>query len=134
MATQTHPNASADDAPAGTPYVDGFVLAVPKDKIDVYEQIARSAAEVWREHGALHVIECVADDVPHGEVTSFPRAVQARDDETVIFSWITYPSREARDEINAKVMADPRIKDTMDEVPFDTRRMIYGGFRTIVEV
>lgn len=89
---------------------------------------------MWREYGALGVIEAVADDVPYGELTSFPRAVQATDDETVIFSWIAYESREARDEINEKVMADPRIKEEMAEMPFDPQRMIYGGFRTLVEL
>ena len=114
-------------------YVDGFVLAVPKDRLDEYERIAREAASVWREYGALSVVECVADDVPYGELTSFPRAVQATDDETVIFSWITYESREARDEINAKVMADPRMQGDMAEMPFDAKRMIFGGFRPLVE-
>jgi uncharacterized protein YbaA (DUF1428 family) len=106
---------------------------VPRDRLEDYERIARDAAEVWREHGALQVVETVADDVSRGELTSFPRAVQATEDETVIFSWITYPSREARDEVNAKVMADPRLRHHMQEAPFDGRRMIYGGFRTIVE-
>lgn len=134
MTTQTNSTASVEDARAGMPYVDGFVIAVPNDELDEYERIARICADVWREHGALHVAECVADDVPYGEVTSFPRAVQAQENETVIFSWITYPSREARDETNAKVMADPRLKATMDQVPFDAKRMIFGGFRTIVHV
>ncbi len=118
----------------GTPYVDGFVIAVPKDRIDDYERVAREAAAVWREHGALSVIECVADDVPYGELTSFPRAVQATDDETVIFSWIVYESREARDEVNKKVMADSRMAGGMSDMPFDGKRLIYGGFRTLVEL
>lgn len=134
MATETSPTTDDRRGEAATPYVDGFVIAVPRDRIDEYERIAREAAAVWREHGALQVLECVADDVPHGELTSFPRAVQASDEETVIFSWIAYESREARDEVNAKVMADPRIKDAMSDVPFDTKRMIYGGFRTLVEL
>ena len=87
-------------------YVDGFLVAVPKDKIEAYRELARKAGEVWKEHGAIAVVECVADDVPYGELTSFPRAVQVKEDETVIFAWIVYESREARDEINAKVMAD----------------------------
>lgn len=134
MATDTSTTATDADAATTTPYVDGFVIAVPKDRIDEYERIARDAAVVWREYGALQVLECVADDVPDGETTSFPRAVQAGDDETVIFSWIAYASRESRDEVNAKVMADPRIKDSMGEMPFDASRMIYGGFRTLVEL
>lgn len=116
------------------PYVDGFVVAVPKDRIDEYEKVAREAATVWREHGALSVAETVADDVPHGELTSFPRAVQATDEETVVFSWITYESRDARDEINQKVMADPRMQGDMSNMPFDGKRMIYGGFRPLVEL
>jgi uncharacterized protein YbaA (DUF1428 family) len=115
------------------PYVDGFVVPVPKDRIDEYEKVAREAAEVWREHGALSVTECLADDVPHGELTSFPRAVQARDDETVVFSWIVYESREARDEVNEKVMADSRMQGDMSEMPFDAKRMFFGGFRTLVD-
>ncbi|HMF69659.1 MAG TPA: DUF1428 domain-containing protein, partial [Phyllobacterium sp.] len=91
-------------------YVDGFLLAVPKEKLDAYKEVARKAGEVWKEYGALACVECIADDVPYGEVTSFPRAVQAKDDETVVFSWIVYESREKRDVINAKVMEDPRIK------------------------
>lgn len=118
------------------PYVDGFVLALPTDKIEEYKKIAKTAGEVWKEHGALSFVECIADDVPYGEVTSFPRAVQQKDGETVVFSWITYKSREARDEINKKVMADPRMKDQMDmsKMPFDGKRMIYGGFRPVVEL
>jgi uncharacterized protein YbaA (DUF1428 family) len=115
-------------------YVDGFVIAVQKDRIDEYQTIARQAAEVWMEHGALGVAETVADDVPYGEVTSFPRAVQATDDETVVFSWITYESRESRDKVNEKVMADPRMQGDMSDMPFDSRRMIFGGFRPIVEL
>jgi uncharacterized protein YbaA (DUF1428 family) len=115
------------------PYVDGFVIAVPMDRIDEYEKVARDAAALWREHGALSVTECLADDVPYGERTSFPRAVQATDDETVVFSWIVYESREVRDEVNRKVMADPRMQGDMSEMPFDAKRMIYGGFRTLVE-
>ena len=92
------------------PYVDGFVVPVPKQNIEAYKAMARKAGEVWKEHGALAYVECLGDDVPYGKVTSFPRAVQATDDEIVAFSWIVYASREARDEINAKVMADPRLK------------------------
>ncbi len=116
------------------PYVDGFVIAVQKDRVDEYEKIARGAGELWKEHGALSVSECVADDVPYGEVTSFPRAVQATDDEIVVFSWIVYESRESRDEVNEKVMADPRMQGDMSEMPFDGKRMIFGGFKPIVEL
>lgn len=115
-------------------YVDGFVLALPKSKVAEYEALSRKAGEVWKEYGALAYVECVGDDVPYGELTSFPRAVQAKDDETVVFSWIVYASREARDEINKKVMEDPRIKASMDDMPFDAKRMIFGGFKTLFEM
>jgi uncharacterized protein YbaA (DUF1428 family) len=115
-------------------YVDGFVLAVPKQQLDAYKALARTAGEVWKEHGALSYVECLADDVPYGELTSFPRAVQAREDEIVVFSWITYQSREHRDAVNAKVMADPRLKDSMTNMPFDGKRMIYGGFGSFLEM
>ena len=114
-------------------YVDGFVIPVPEDRLDEYEKMAGDAAAIWREYGALSVVECVADDVPYGELTSFPRAVQAADGETVIFSWILYESREARDRVNEKVMADPRMQGDMSEMPFDAKRMIFGGFRPLVE-
>lgn len=116
------------------PYVDGFVLAIPKDKLEEYKDIARRAGSVWMEHGATSYVECVADDVPYGELTSFPRAVQATDDEVVVFSWITYESREKRDEVNAKVMADERLKADMANMPFDAKRMIFGGFKSFLEL
>jgi uncharacterized protein YbaA (DUF1428 family) len=115
-------------------YVDGFLLAVPKQKLDAYKALAQLAGTVWKEHGALAYVECVGDDVPYGELTSFPRAVQAKDDEVVVFSWIVYESREQRDAINAKVMADPRLKGDMDSMPFDGKRMIFGGFKSLVEL
>ena len=116
------------------PYVDGFVLAVPKDRLDEYRKMAELGREVWLEYGASGYMECLADDVPYGELTSFPRAVQAKDDETVVFSWITYESREQRDEINAKVMKDPRMNGyDPSNTPFDGKRMIYGGFKSFVE-
>jgi uncharacterized protein YbaA (DUF1428 family) len=116
-------------------YVDGFVLPVPKKNIEAYREEARKAGEVWREYGALEFVECVADDVKPGKLTSFPQSVNLRDDETVVFSWIVYESREKRDEVNEKVMNDPRIKDMSPErMPFDARRMFWGGFRTIVEL
>lgn len=113
-------------------YVDGYVLAVPKAHIEAYKEMASRAGAIWKEHGALAYVECVADDVPHGELTSFPRAVQAKEDEVVVFSFITYDSRERRDEINAKVMADPRLE--APECPFDMKRMIFGGFRSMVDL
>jgi len=116
-------------------YVDGFVLPVPKDKVEVYRKMAEDAGKVWREHGALAFIECVADDVKTGELTSFPQAVKLEPNETVVFSWIVFESREHRDRVNAKVMEDPRIKSTSaDSMPFDAKRMIYGGFTTIVSL
>lgn len=114
-------------------YVDGFVLAVPKANLEAYREMARLGGEVWKEYGALAYVECIGDDVPMGELTSFPRAVQAKDDEIVVFSWIVYASRQARDEINAKVMADPRLKHDPASMPFDGKRMIYGGFETFLE-
>jgi uncharacterized protein YbaA (DUF1428 family) len=117
-------------------YVDGFVLPVPKKNLDAYRKMAQQAGEVWKEYGALEYIECVADDVKPGKVTSFPQAVQLKDDETVVFAWIVYESRAKRDEINEKVMKDPRLADMMDpkDMPFDGMRMFWGGFETIVEL
>ncbi|WP_091736968.1 DUF1428 domain-containing protein [Phenylobacterium immobile] len=115
-------------------YVDGFILAVPKARIEEYRKLAAAAGDVWMGYGALAYVETVGDDVPYGEITSFPRAVQANDDETVVFSWIVYESREARDAINAKVMADERIKAGMSQDIFDGKRMIYGGFTTLLEL
>jgi uncharacterized protein YbaA (DUF1428 family) len=114
-------------------YVDGFVLAVPKRNIATYKKIARKAAKIWKEYGALSYVEAVADDVPYGKLTSFPRSVKAKDNETVVFSWITYKSRKDRDAILKKVMADPRLHMDMKKMPFDTKRMIYGGFKTMME-
>jgi len=114
------------------PYVDGFVLAVPKASVEAYKAVATEAGKVWMEHGALSYVECIADDVPYGELTSFPRAVQAKDDEVVFFSWATYENREARDATMAKVMADERLKGP-DQMPFDGKRMIFGGFQSVVQ-
>jgi uncharacterized protein YbaA (DUF1428 family) len=116
-------------------YVDGFVLPIPKRNIDEYRRIARKAGKIWREHGALEYRECFAEDVPSGKVTSFPRSVKAKRGETVVFAWIVYRSRAHRDRVNAKVMDDPRLAD-MDPkaMPFDTQRMIYGGFEVVVDV
>jgi uncharacterized protein YbaA (DUF1428 family) len=114
-------------------YVDGFLLAVPKDRLEDYKKIATEAAAIWKEYGALEYAECTADDVPYGELTSFPRAVMAGEDETVIFSWITYESREKRDEIMGKVMKDPRMDMDPASMPFDGKRMIFGGFVPFVK-
>jgi len=114
-------------------YVDGFVVPVPKDKLEAYKALAHKGGEIWMEHGALSYVECIADDVPYGEVTSFPRAVQATDDEVVIFSWVTYTDRASRDAVMAKVMADERMKADMASMPFDGKRMIFGGFQAFIE-
>jgi len=116
------------------PYVDGFIVAVPKTNLERYKEMARIASVVWKELGALTYVECVGDDVPYGEVTSFPRAVQAKDDEVVIFSWITYEDRASRDGIVAKVMADPRLAGDEWKEVFDGKRMIYGGFQSFLAV
>ena len=115
-------------------YVDGFVIAVPKAKVEAYREMARLGGQVWMEYGALSYVECLGDDVPYGELTSFPRAVQATEDEVVVFSWITYRDKAARDEIMAKVMADERLKAYMTDMPFDGKRMIFGGFEAFVEL
>jgi uncharacterized protein YbaA (DUF1428 family) len=113
-------------------YVDGFVLAVPKNNRDAYKRHAEEAAVMFKEHGALQLVECWGDDVPDGKVTSFPMAVKCQDDETVVFSWVLWPSRQARDEGMKKFMADPRMAQ-MGPMPFDGKRMIYGGFEVIVD-
>ena len=117
-------------------YVDGFVVPVPKRKVDAYRRMARKAGKIWREHGALEYHECVADDVKMGKVTSFPQSVKLNRDETVVFSWITYRSRTHRDRVNAKVMSDPRLSGMMDpkDMPMDPKRMFFGGFKVIVDV
>ena len=115
-------------------YVDGFLLAVPKDKIELYKKMAGTAGPIWMEYGALSYVECIGDDVPYGEVTSFPRAVQAKDDEIVIFAWITYASREDRDRINAQVMKDSRLDGEEWKDVFDGKRMIFGGFKSFLSL
>ena len=117
------------------PYVDGFIVAVPKKNLEAYRRLASKAGKVWREHGALDYREWVAEDVKVGKLTSFPRAVKLKPNETVIFSWITYKSRAQRDKINAKVMTDKRLANMMSgkEMPFDGKRMIYGGFKSLVK-
>ena len=115
-------------------YVDGFIVPVPKKKLAAYRSIAKKAGKVWRDHGALEYWECVADDVKKGKWTSFPRSVKLKGGETVIFSWIMYKSRKDRDRILKKVTADPRLKKMMNPkaMPFDGKRMIWGGFESFV--
>jgi len=117
-------------------YVDGFIVPVPKKNLAAYRALARKAGKIWREHGALDYRECVAEDVKVGKLTSFPRSVKLKPNETVVFSWIAYKSRAHRDKVNAKVMKDPRLAKMMDPkaMPFDGKRMIYGGFETIVKL
>ena len=115
-------------------YVDGFVAAVPTANRDAYRQHAERAAKVFKEFGALSVVECWGDDVPEGKLTSFPLAVQRKNDETVVFSWVTWPSRKVRDDGWKEVMADPSLQSDTNPMPFDGKRMIYGGFETIVSV
>jgi uncharacterized protein YbaA (DUF1428 family) len=116
-------------------YVDGFVVPVPKKNVAAYRRIAQKAGKVWRDHGALDYREWVADDVKMGKLTSFPRSVKRKPNETVVFSWIVFKSRAHRDRVNAKAMKDPRLADMMDPkaMPFDGRRMIYGGFKILVD-
>jgi uncharacterized protein YbaA (DUF1428 family) len=117
-------------------YVDGFVIPVPKDKIDAYREMARRCGEVWREHGALSFRECIAEDVKAGQFTSFPQSVKLEDNEVVVFSWIEFASRAERDAINDKVMKDARLTELMkpEAMPFDGKRMIYGGFESMVDL
>jgi len=114
-------------------YVDGFVLPVPRKNIDAYRQMAELGGKVWREHGALDYVECIADDVKPGELTSFPQSVKLEPDETVVFAWIVYASREERDRINAAVMSDPRLTHGPNPMPFDGKRMFWGGFEVLVQ-
>lgn len=118
------------------PYVDGFVVPVPKKNIETYRAMSQRMGKVWKEHGALEYHEYIADDVKPGQFTSFPQSVDLRDDETVVFSWIVYPDRATRDRVNEKVMDDPRVKDDMDakKMPFDGKRMIFGGFTPLFEM
>lgn len=117
-------------------YVDGFVVPVPKKNMAAYRRMASNAGKVWREHGALEYIECVADDVKPGKHTSFPQSVKLKSGEVVVFSYIVYKSRKDRDRINAKVMKDPRLASMMDpkKLPFDGKRMFFGGFKTFVSL
>lgn len=115
-------------------YIDGFVIPVPKDRLNDYERIATLASQVWLEHGALEYRECVGDDLEIPDMLSFSKIANAAANETVVFAWITYRSREHRDEVNAKVMADPRMQEmgSPGNMPFDCKRMAYGGFRTLI--
>lgn len=113
-------------------YVDGFVAAVPTANRDKYLHHAQAAAAVFKEYGALEVVECWGDDVPEGKLTSFPMAVQRKEDETIIFSWVVWPSRAARDEGWKKAMADPRLDPKNNPMPYDGKRLIYGGFEMIL--
>lgn len=115
------------------PYVDGFVIPVPKAKRDAYRKMAEMGAPIFKEHGALKVVECWGDDVPDGKVTSFPMAVKKEADEDVVFSWIVWPSKAARDAGNKKVFEDPRMQMPPDGMPFDGKRMIIGGFEVMLE-
>jgi uncharacterized protein YbaA (DUF1428 family) len=114
-------------------YIDGFVAAVPTANRNAYKQHAQKAAPIFKEHGALKMVECWGDDVPDGKLTSFPMAVHKKDEETIVFSWIVWPSKQARDEGMIKVMADPRIQPDVNPMPFDGRRLIFGGFEVLVE-
>jgi uncharacterized protein YbaA (DUF1428 family) len=117
-------------------YVDGFVVPVPKRKLQAYRRMAQKAGKIWREHGALEFRECVADDVKWGKRTSFPRSVKLKAGETVMFSFIVYKSKADRNRVNAKVMKDKRLASMMDPkaMPFDAKRMIYGGFKVMVDL
>jgi uncharacterized protein YbaA (DUF1428 family) len=117
-------------------YVDGFVIPIAKENVEKYREIAQKAGEIWKEHGALEYYECLGDDLDIEKVVSFKKIAGTSDDETVIFSWIVFESREQRDKVNAAVMDDPRIKEDMKEgdAPFDYKRMAYGGFTTLVTI
>jgi len=116
-------------------YVDGFVLPVPRKHLEAYRRVARRAGRVWRDHGALEYRECVGDDLNVKKVVQFPKSVKAKGGETVVLAWIVFKSRAHRDRVNARVMKDPRIAKMMEpkSMPFDHKRMVYGGFTTLVE-
>jgi uncharacterized protein YbaA (DUF1428 family) len=115
-------------------YVEGFVAAVPAANKEIYRKHAAEAAPLFKEFGATRVVECWGDDVPDGKLTDFRRAVKAQDDEVVVFAWFEYPSKEVRDAANAKMRADPRMKAIGEQMPFDGKRMIFGGFAPILDV
>jgi uncharacterized protein YbaA (DUF1428 family) len=114
-------------------YIDGFVLAVPKANKEAYRRMAEMAWALFKEFGAIRHVECWGDDVPDGKLTDFRRSVQAKEDEVVVFSWVEYPSKEVRDAANKKMMSDPRMKEWGEKMPFDGKRMIYGGFAPIFD-
>ena len=114
-------------------YVDGFVVAVPKNRLDDYKALAKVAGEVAMELGATGYVEALGDNLSWGKVTSFPRAVQATEDEVVVFSWILYKDRESKDAVMEKFMVDPRLTECMKNTPFDMQRMVHGGFEAFVE-
>jgi uncharacterized protein YbaA (DUF1428 family) len=118
------------------PYVDGFLLPVPKRHLQAYRRMSQKAGKVWREHGALEYRECVGDDLNTKGMKTFPRQIKTKPGETVVFSWIVYKSRADRDRVNAKVMKDPRLANMMDpkSMPFDLKRMAYGGFKVMVDL
>jgi uncharacterized protein YbaA (DUF1428 family) len=118
------------------PYVDGFVIPIPADKIETYRKIAAKAGKVWMEYGALEYRECVGDDLNVEQMVPFPKLAKAKPNETVVFSWIVYKNKAHRDKVNAKVMKDPRLEKMMKdtEMPFNMKRMAYGGFKTIVDL
>jgi uncharacterized protein YbaA (DUF1428 family) len=119
------------------PYVDGFLIAVPRRKLSQYRTIARKAGKIWKDHGALEYRECAGDDLQTGMGTPFPRVIRAKPGETVVFSWVVYKSRRHRDQVNARVIKDPRMEKMMQDpkvMPFDAKRMAYGGFRVIVDL
>jgi uncharacterized protein YbaA (DUF1428 family) len=114
-------------------YVDGYVLPVPKKSVDAYRRLARKAGRIWREYGALESRECIGDDLKVKGLVPFPRAVKSKPNETTIFAWVVFKSRAHRDRVNAKVMKDPRLKMDSTSMPFDTKRMLYGGFKVLVD-
>ena len=114
-------------------YIDGCIFAVPTNNKDKYIEHAKKAGLVFKDHGALKLVDCWGDDVPDGEVTSFPMAVKCKEDETVCFSWIVWPSKEVRNQGMQKVMDDPRMQEDVNQMPFDGKRLIYGGFQMMLE-
>jgi uncharacterized protein YbaA (DUF1428 family) len=117
-------------------YVDGFVLPIPKKKLEAYRRMSSKAGKVWREHGAIEYLECVGDDLNVKGMKTFPRQIKPKPGETVVFSWILFKSRAHRDRVNAKVISDPRLAKMMDpkSMPFDVKRMVYGGFKVLVDL